>query len=153
MDVFPIRNVDGASGQLIDDLHQNSRALTHLFDSHQITIVTIACAADHDVEIVLVVVEIRMFTAQIMFDSAPPQVWPRNRICDRALLGDDADVCCAIDKNLVSGQQPVAFVETRTKVVEEFFELWDKRLRKIPDLPTNSGVGCGKACARKQFKE
>ena len=84
-----------------------------------------------------------MFPAQIVFDSTPPQVWPGNRVRDRAFLRDDADAFCAIHKNLVPGQQPVAFVETRAKVVEEFFELRDKRRRKIADLSAHPGVGCG----------
>ena len=100
---FQFETLIGPLGQFIDHLPQNSRALPHLLDSHQITIVTIACAADDHVEIVLVVVEIRMFAAQIVFDSAAAQVWAGNRIRDRALLRDDADVFCAIDKNLDSG--------------------------------------------------
>src|SRR5206468_9774013 len=138
--VFPNRNIDRTARQFIDDLPQNSRALTHLLESHQITIVTVACAADDHVEIVLVVVEIRMFAAQIVFDSASPQVWSGNRVRDRALLRDDADVFCAIDKNLVPGQQAIAFVETGTKVVEEPFELGDKAFWKIADLSSHTGV-------------
>src|SRR5262249_61766028 len=99
--VFPVRTVDWPARQLIDPLPQNSRALTHLFDSHQVAIVTISRAADDHVEIVLVVIEIRMFAAQIVFDSTAPQGWARNGMCDRALFGDDADVFCAIDINLV----------------------------------------------------
>src|SRR6478609_1640759 len=84
-----------------------------------------------------------MFAAQIVFDSGSPQVRTGNRIRERALLRDDADIFCAIDKNLVPGQQPVAFVETRAKVVEEFFELGDKAFWKIADLSAYAGVGCG----------
>src|SRR5438034_6975198 len=137
----------------MDTLPQYSRALTHLLNSHQITIVTIASTIEAHVEIVLVVVEIRMFAAQIVFDSASPQVWPGNRIRDRALLRDDADVFCAIDENLVSGQQPVAFIETRTKVAEEFFEFRDKAFRKIADLSAHSGVGRGEPGAGQELKQ
>src|SRR5262249_17754582 len=132
---------------------QNSRALAHLLDSHQITIVTIACAADHHIEVVLVVVEIRMFAAQIVFDSTSAQVWPGNRVRDRALFRDDADVFCAIDKNLVPGQQPVAFIETRSKVIEELFELRDKGFRKVADLPTHSRVRRGESRASQEFEQ
>src|SRR4029077_16893604 len=103
--------------------------------------------------IVLIVVEIRMFTAQIVFDSTSPQIWPGNRIRDRALFRDDSDVFCAIDKNLVSGQQPVALVKTRGKVVEEFFELGDKAFRKIADLSADACVGCGEPGARQKLKK
>src|SRR4029077_2946645 len=102
---------------------------------------------------VLVVIEIGMFPAQIVLDSTSPQVRSGNRIRDRALLRDDADVFCAIDKNLVPGQQPVAFVETRTKVVEKFFELGDKAFRKIADLSTHTGVGGGEPGARQEFEQ
>src|SRR5215475_3632090 len=94
-----------------------------------------------------------MFTAQIVFDSTSSQVWPGNRICYGALLGDDTNVFCAIDKNSVPGQQPVAFVETRTKVVEEFVELWDKAFCKIADLSADSRVRGGKPCAGQDFEE
>src|SRR5262245_42968415 len=151
--VFPVRNVDRTAWQLIDGLPQNSRALAHLFDSHQVTIVAIARGADDHLEIVLVVIEIRMFAAQIVFDSTSSQVWSRDRVRDRALLGDDADVFCAIDENLVPGQQSVAFVETRTKVVEEFFELRNKTFWKIANLPTNARIRSGKPCARQKFEE
>src|SRR4029078_611114 len=108
---------------------------------------------DHHVKIILVVIEIRMFTPQIMLDSTSSQIWPGNRIRDRALLGDDADVFCAIDKNFVPGQQPVAFVETRTKVVEKFVELWDKAFWKIADLSAYSRVRGGKPCAGQEFEK
>ena len=86
-----------------------------------------------------------MFAAQIVLDSAAAQVRTGQRVRDRLLLRNDADVFCAIDKDLVSSQQPVAFVETRAEFVEEFFELRDKALRKIADLPAYSRVGCRKS--------
>src|SRR5262249_8364625 len=151
--VFPIRNIDRTAGQFIDDLPQNARALSNLFESHQITIVTIARASDDHVEIVLIVIEVRMFAAQIVFDSTSPQVWPRNRIRDRALFRDHADVFCAIDKNLVPGQQPVAFIETRAKLVEEFIKLGDKAFRKIADLSSYASVGGGEPGACQKLKK
>src|SRR5262245_63451691 len=87
-----------------------------------------------------------MFTAQIVFDSTSSQVWPGNRIRYGALLGDDANIFCPIDKNFISGQQPVAFVETRTKVVEKFVELWDKAFWKIADLSAQSRLVGGELC-------
>ena len=90
---------------------------------------------------------------QIVFDSASSQVWTGNRVRDRALLRNDADVFCAIDKNLVPRQQPVAFVETRSKVVEKFFELGDKAFWEIADLSAHARVGCGEPGARQKLEQ
>src|SRR5262249_5297274 len=68
-------------------------------------------------------------------------------------LRDDANIFCAIDKNLVPGQQPVAFVEARAKVVEEFFELRDKAFWKIADLSAHAGVGRGEPGAGQEFEQ
>src|ERR1700745_3891305 len=94
-----------------------------------------------------------MFATQIVLDPTSPQVWAGNRIRDRALLRDDADVFCAIDKNLVPRQPPVAFVETRAKVVEEFLQLGDKAFWKIADLSADAGVGRGEPGAGQKLEK
>src|SRR4029077_6372268 len=78
--VFPIRYVDGATRQFIDYLTQDANALAHFFDSHQIAIVTVPSTADHDVKIVLRVIEVWMFAPQIVLDAAATQVWTRKRV-------------------------------------------------------------------------
>src|SRR6478735_6953955 len=60
--------MDRTLWEFLDDLSQNAHALPHLFHPNQVAIVAIARAADHDVEIVIFVVEVRMFAAQIVFD-------------------------------------------------------------------------------------
>src|SRR2546423_8289840 len=106
---FPIRNIDRTVRQLIDDLPQDSDALAHFFDPHQVAIVTITGAADHNFEIVVLVIEIRMFAPQIVLDSAAAQIRSRKRIRNRAIFRDHTDVFCSIDKNFVPSQQLIAF--------------------------------------------
>ena len=151
--VLPIRDVYWAAGKFIDRLPQDPHALPHLLDAHQITIVTIACTANHHVEVVLAVIEIRMFPPQIVFDPASAQVWAGEGISNRALLRDDANVPGAIHENFVPGQQPVALVQARLEIVEEFFQLWNELLRQITDLPAHARVGSGKSRAGEQLEK
>src|SRR4029077_20282486 len=99
---------DRAAGQFIDHLPQDSDALAHFLDTHQIAIVTIARAADYHVEIIFVVIEVRMLAPQIVIDPATPQVRAGESVRNRALLRYHTDVFGSIDKNLVTGQYPVA---------------------------------------------
>ena len=110
-DVFPVRNVDRSARKFIDHLAQNPYTLPHLLNAHQIAIVAIARAADHDIEIVLTIIEIGVLTPQIVFDPAAAQVWPGKGIGNRAVLRNDADVPCSIDKNAITRKQFIAFVE------------------------------------------
>src|SRR5437879_4121474 len=71
--IFPIGHINRPARQLSDHLAQNPNALPHLFDAHQITIVAIAGTADHDIEIVLLVIEIGMFAPQVVLDAARAQ--------------------------------------------------------------------------------
>ena len=84
--VFPVRDIDRSAGEFVDHLPQDSDALPHLLDPHQVTIVTIARAADHYVEIVVVVIQVGMFTPQVVLDAAPTQVRPRKGVRNRAIL-------------------------------------------------------------------
>src|SRR3982750_2545649 len=54
--ILPIVHVDRTVGQFIDHLPQNFDALAHLFDSNQVTIITITGAANYDIEVVVFVV-------------------------------------------------------------------------------------------------
>src|SRR4051812_47799546 len=49
--VFPIRDVDWSAGEFAHYLAQDPDALSHFFDTHQITIVTVTRATDHNIEI------------------------------------------------------------------------------------------------------
>src|SRR5438132_2741519 len=94
-----------------------------------------------------------MFATQIDFKSASAQVRAGHGIDNRAILRDDANVFGTIDKNLVSGKQSVAFIETRTEVIEEFFQLRDEVLGQIADLPAYACVGSGKTRAGEQLEK
>src|SRR5205823_2058440 len=100
-----------------------------------------------------VVVEVRMFAPQIMFDPASAQIRPGERISNRALLRDYADVFGSIDKNLVARQQSVALVQTRLEIVEEFLQLRDETLGQIADLSAHARIGCGKTRAGKELEK
>src|SRR5256714_15045749 len=145
--VFPIDDIDRAFWQFPDDLPQNARALPHLFHANEVAIVTIASAADDDIEIVFLVVEIRMFATQIVVDATSPQVRTRERVSDRAITRDHADVPRAIDEDTVTRQQFVDFVELRNEIVEKFLKRGNERLRQITDLAADSRVRGGKSRA------
>src|SRR5206468_8831408 len=73
--IFPIGHVDRTDRQPFNHLPQNFYALPHLLDPHQVAIVAIARASDYHFEIVLFVIEIRMFAPQIVFNTAAAQNW------------------------------------------------------------------------------
>ena len=104
---FQFDDVDRTARQFVDHLAQNAHALPHFLDAHEVAIVAIARAPDRDLEIVLLVIEIRMFAAQIVLDAAAAQIRAGERVGDRALLRDDADVAGAIDEDAIARQQLV----------------------------------------------
>ena len=151
--IFPICDVDRSAGKLIDHLAQDPHALAHFLNPHQITIITIACTADHHVEIIFVVIEIRVFAPQIVVDPASAQVGAGKGVRNRAHLRYHTDVLGPIDKNFVPGQQPVALVQARPEIVEEFFQLRNEALGQIADLSTHSSVRRGEAGAGEQLEQ
>ena len=128
--VFPIGDVDRAARQFVDHLAQDAHALPHFFDPHQIAIVAIARAADHDIEIVLLVIEIGMFAPQIVLDAAAAQIRAGKRVGDRAIFRDHADVFRAIDEDAIAREQFVDLIELRNEIIEKLFELRDESFRQ-----------------------
>ena len=94
-----------------------------------------------------------MFAPQIMFDPASAQIRAGERISNRALLRDYADVFGSIDKNLVARQQSVALVQTRLEIVEEFLQLRGETLGQIANLSAHAGIGSGKTRACEQLEK
>src|SRR5262249_47208544 len=107
----PIDHVDGAAWQFLYYLSQDADALAHFLDSHQVPIVTVPSAADHHVEIVLLVIEVWMFTSQIVRDPAAAQIRPRNGISNDSLFRDHVNVLRSIDKNAITREQFIAPVQ------------------------------------------
>src|SRR5439155_12301200 len=118
----------------------NFPALPHLFDPNEIAIVAVTCRSGHHFEVVLIVIEVRMFPPQIVFDSTATQVRPRKRVSDGTIARDHSDVACAIDKNAIAGEEVVAFIEFRAKRLEEFSQLRNEIRRQIANLSANAGV-------------
>ena len=73
-DVLAVDHVDRAVGQFVERLFEDTHALAHFFQPHQIAVVAIADRADGNVEVVVLVVEIRMLLAQVVIDAGAAQV-------------------------------------------------------------------------------
>ena len=151
--VFPIHDINRPVRQFIDNLAQDPHALPHLLNTHQITIITISRTADHDIEIVILIIEIWVLTPQIMFDPASTQIWTGKRVGNRPIFRDDADVSCSIDKNTITGKQFIAFVEARHKSVEKLFELRNEIFWEIANLSTDASIRGGEARSRQQLEK
>src|SRR5206468_5556327 len=89
----------------------------------------------------------------IMFDPAPAQIRPGERIGNRAILRNDADLPRSIDKNTIACEQFVAFIKARNKFIEKLFELRDEILGKIANLSADARVGGSKTRASQQFEK
>src|SRR5215831_17545553 len=73
--ILPIGNVNGPGGQVLHYLTQDPNALSHFFDPDKIAIIAITGRTDDDIEVIFLVIQIRVFTTQIMFYPARAQVW------------------------------------------------------------------------------
>src|SRR5580765_2940029 len=104
-DVLPIGDIDRAGRKLVDDLPQNERALSHLLDPHEVTIVTIASAADDNLEVILLVIEIWMFPPQIVFDAAPAQIRSGHGVSNGAIARNHGHVLRSINEDAVACQE------------------------------------------------
>src|SRR5262245_41815398 len=76
-DNFHVRHIDGSAGQLIQALVYYSHTLPHLLDPQQVTVVTVSFCPNGDVEIELIVNQIRPRSSQIELHTAATQVWSR----------------------------------------------------------------------------
>src|SRR5207253_2289993 len=83
--VLPIRDIDRAARKLIYYLTQDFRTLPHLLDPDEIAVVAITDRSENDIKIVLIIVEIRMFTSQIVLDAAPAKVRTGKGVSDRSI--------------------------------------------------------------------
>ena len=54
-----------------------------------------------------------------MIDAAAAEIRARERVGDRAVFRDDANVAGAIDEDAIARQQLVDLVELRDEIVEE----------------------------------
>src|SRR5256885_5971781 len=89
--ILPIVDIDRTLRQTFDHLPQNFCALPHFFDADKITIVTVSGTADHNIEIILLVLEVWMRTPQVMLYTASSQIRPGERIRNCAIPRDNAD--------------------------------------------------------------
>src|SRR2546421_12894721 len=94
-----------------------------------------------------------MFAPQIVFDAAAAQNRTGKRVGDRALLGDDAEVFCSIDKDAIPREQLVHLVQRRAELIEKIAQHRDEFLREIANLSADSGVGSGEARATEQLAQ
>src|SRR5260364_258837 len=78
--------------------------LTNFFNSHQITVVTIAVHADRNVEVKLIVHFIRLFPAQIPFNARTAQHWPGEAELQRTFWGYGSDADQTLFPNPVIGE-------------------------------------------------
>src|SRR5262249_56172789 len=92
------------------------------------------------VEVVLVIIEIRMFPSQIVFDSTAAQVRAGDRVGNGAIARDHANVAGTIDKNAIAGEEIIAFIELGAEGLEKLLQLPDKIPPHIPHLPPHPRI-------------
>ena len=88
-----------------------------------------------------------------MIDPAAPEIRPRERVGDRALARDHADVARPINEDAVAGEKPVDLVELRDEIVQKFLQLRDECFRQIPNLTADARVGSGEARSGQEFEQ
>ena len=88
--IFWVLHRDRTFGQFLNRLTQDFDALTHLFESNQVTIVGIANRPDRDIEIVVLVVEVRLGFSDVVLNAAAANVRTGQTIRDSVFLGDHA---------------------------------------------------------------
>ena len=110
---------------------QNAHALPHFLHPHQVAVVAIADRADGHVELQLVVDQIRMGFAQIVFHSAAAQIGAGDAVIDGYLPGENANITSAINKDTVACQELFRFVEVDVDFLQKFAALLDPARRQI----------------------
>ena len=85
--------------------------LRHLFHAHAVAVVDVAVRVDRNLEVDLVVVEVRLVTAQVPVDTRGAQVRARLSESDRVLRREDADSTCSLEPDLVPVEDAAVVVE------------------------------------------
>src|SRR5262249_35839683 len=104
-------------------------------------------------EIVLFVIEIRMFPPQIVLNPAAAEVWSGKGVGDRALFGDDANVFGSIDKDTIAREQFVHLIQRWPELIEKIAQHRNEFLRQIANLSADTGVGSCEPCAAEQLAQ
>ena len=99
-----VGHVDRPARQFIQALMQNSHALAHFLHPHQITVVAISDGTNRNVELQLVVNQIRVDLAQIVLHTAPAQVRPGHSIINGNIFWQHPNIPRPIDENAVPRQ-------------------------------------------------
>ena len=99
-----VDDVHRTIGDGVDGLAQDPEALAHLLDADEVAVVAVADSPDRDVEIILLVIEVGMGFADVVFDAGSAEHRAGQAIGDGILLGDDTDVLGAVDEDRVAGE-------------------------------------------------
>ncbi len=94
-----------------------------------------------------------MLAAKIVLDAAAAQVWPGERVSDRAFAGNHADVPRSVDEDPIPRQQFVDLIQLRNETIEELFELRDESGGQIANLAADAGVGRGESGAGQELEK
>ena len=145
--------VDWTQRKLLRNLFQDALALPHFLHADQISVECIADCSYGDLEIVVLVIEIRMFAAEVMLYSRTAQVRTGKRVGNRVLLRNHPDVLAAIDKDSIPGQELVHFLDDRLESSEELAQLWYEGLGQITRLAPHPRIVGREPSSTQQFDQ
>ncbi len=152
-DVFFVSDIDGAGGEFFDGLAEDADGLADFLDADEVTVVAVADGADGDVEVVILVIEVGVGFADVVFDAGGAEVGAGESVGDGVFFGDDAEVFGAIHENFVTGEEFVYFVYDGSELVEEVGESRKEVIWEVAGLAADAGVGGGEAGACEDFAE
>ncbi len=152
-EAFGFRDVDGAVGEGFDDLSEDFVALSHFLETDEVAVVGIADGAEGDIEVVLLVAEVRVGFTDVVVDAGGAEVGAGEAEGDGAFFGDDADVLGTVEEDLVPREELIDFVELVGDVIEELVEFREEVGREVADLAPDAGVAGGEAGSGEDFAE
>src|SRR6185295_2212264 len=147
-------HADRPVGDLVERLLEDAARLLHLLDAAEIAVVRVAGLADGNVEVVVLVAEVRALLAQIPLDARRAQTRAREAVADRDVARHHADALQAIDPDAVRREQALdVALDALRQVLDEALDAVDPAGRQVARVAADAAPAHGEARARQRLHE
>ena len=120
-----------AGRHLFDALAHHVDRLAGLVEAHRVTVEAVAIGADDDVEVELVVLEIRHVATEIPGIARTTQDRTGHAQCQALFDIDGANALQALTEDRLAGEQLVKLVEQRRQHVHQFRDIFTPPVRQV----------------------
>ena len=152
-DAFVDADVRRPRRQILDRLFDNLHALTHLGDANVVSSKTVSGLRTTDLEIKVVIAEVRLVFSQVTRDATRPSHRSAATSIDGFFLGEHANIFGSIDEDTVAIQQPLHVFDRFGKVAQEVADLFNHKRSHILRYAADASVAVRESRAAERLED